>query len=117
MQASFVSIDQLKEPGDLKIWEHVNIYFAFISKISKIFPWTQIFTHTISTCKLLKIYILMYIYSFMVVILAATPPDLIQHSILNLMWHRVFFLHTSINRLNLYLISYIEVGGKVKVVK
>lgn len=53
----------------------------------------------------------------MVVILAATPPDLIQHSILNLMWHRVFFLHTSINRLNLYLISYIEVGGKVKVVK
>lgn len=64
-----------------------------------------------------NIYSYVYIYSFMVVILAATPPDLIQHSILNLMWHRVFFLHTSINRLNLYLISYIEVGGKVKVVK
>lgn len=55
----------------------------------------------------------------MVVLLAATPPDLIQHSILNLMWHRVryYFLHTSTNRLHLYLTSYIEVGGKVKVVK
>lgn len=33
----------------------------------------------------------------MVVLLAATPPDLIQHSILNLMWHRVLFF-THINK-------------------